>query len=142
MFLRKISNRSYKGSIMAEAALVIPLLLGITFVIIEFGNVLYLENTLNQIARSAARAASVTPSYTQEGLIDTSMASSLVPDVSKLTLTVVPAPGTARSIGAIITVTARYSYTPIINPFRFFNSNKSWAPTIKSTSAVRSEVSS
>ena len=142
MFLRKISNRSYKGSVMAEAALVIPLLLGITFVIIEFGNVLYLENTLNQIARSAARSASVTPSYTQEELIDTSMASSLLPDVSKLTLTVVPAPGTARSIGASITVTALYSYTPLVNPFGFFNSNTSWIPQIKGVSTVRSEVSS
>ncbi len=142
MFFRKKINRSYKGSVMAEAALAIPLLLGITFVIIEFGNVLYLTNTLNQISRSAARYASVTPSYTQQGLIDASKASSLLPDISKLTLNVTPAPGTARSIGATITVTAQYSYIPLVNPFGFFNSNQAWAPTIRGISAARSEVSS
>ena len=142
MFLRKTSNRSYKGSVIAETALAIPLLLGITFVIIEFGNVLYLTNTLNQISRFAARSASVTQSYTQQGLIDASKASSLLPDVSKLTLNVTPAPGAARSVGATITVTAQYSYTPIVNPFGFFNSNTSWAPKIKGVSVSRSEVSS
>lgn len=142
MFLRKIFKRSYKGSVMAEAALAIPLLLGVAFVIIEFGNVLYLTNTLNQISRSAARYASVTQSYTQQGLIDASKASSLLPDVSKLTLNVTPAPGAAKSIGTTITITTQYSYTPLINPFGFFNSNTQWAPQIKGISVARAEVSS
>ena len=142
MFLRKISNRSCKGSLIAEAALVIPILIGISFVIIEFGTVLYLTNTLNQIARSAARYASVTPSYTQQSLISASSASSLLPDVSKLTIDVTPAPGASRTVGATITVTAQYNYTPIVNPFGLFNSNQSWAPVIMSSSVARSEVSS
>ena len=142
MFLKKVFKRSCNGSLMAEAALVIPMLVGISFVIIEFGNVLYLTNSLNQISRSAARYASVTSSYTQQSLITASSASSLLPDVSKLTLSITPAPGASRNIGATITVTARYNYTPIINPFGLLNSNTSWAPKIKSTSAARSEVSS
>ena len=141
MFLRKISNRSCRGSLIAEAALVIPILVGISFVIIEFGTVLYLTNTLNQIARSAARYASVTSSYTQQSLISASSASSLLPDVSKLTLNVTPAPGASRAVGATITVTAQYNYTPIVNPFGLFNSNRSWAPVIMSSSVARSEVS-
>ena len=141
MFLRKMFKRSCNGSLIAEAALVIPMLVGISFVIIEFGNVLYLTNSLNQISRSAARYASVTSSYTQQSLITASSASSLLPDVLKLTLSITPAAGASRSIGAVITVTAQYSYTPIVNPFGFFNSNKSWAPKIKSSSVARSEVS-
>ena len=139
---KKLITRSSKGALMAEAALMIPILLGVTFFMIEFGNVLYLSNTLNQIARSAARYASVTSSYTQQSLISQSGASSLLKDVSKLTLTITPAPGAARSVGATITVNVQYSYTPVINPFGLLNSNHSWAPTIKSASVARSEVSS
>ena len=128
------------GSIISEAALVIPILIGVSFVIIEFGNVLYLYNSLSQIARTAARYAAVTSSYTQESLISASGASSVLSDVSKLTLNITPAPGEVRNIGDIITVNLQYNYTPVINPFRLFNSNQSWAPVIKSSSVARSEV--
>ena len=133
-------NHSTRGSIMGEAALIIPILLGVTFFIIEFGNVLYLSNSLNQISRTAARYASVTPAYTQQGAINASGAMTLVSDINKLTLTITPAPGTARSVGETITVSVQYNYTPIINPFGLFNSNQSWAPIVKSSSTARSEV--
>lgn len=141
MILNINFKRAIKGSVMAEAAILIPILLGVTFFIIEFGNVLYLTNTLNQISRTAARYASVTPSYTQQGIIDASGASSLVPDISKFTLTVTPAPGVQRSVGATITVEVQYDYIPIINPFGFFNINQDWVPVVRSSSVARSEVS-
>ncbi|MBI3589904.1 MAG: pilus assembly protein [Candidatus Melainabacteria bacterium] len=134
-------KRSLEGSVIVEAAIVIPILVAITFFIIEFGIVLYLTNSLNQIARSAARYASVTPSYTNQGLIDASGASKLVPSISALTLTVTPAPGAAVSVGTTITVNVKYAYTPIINPFGLIGSKSSWAPTINSVSIARSEVS-
>ena len=139
-FLKKSFKRSSKGSLIAEAALIIPILLGITFFITEFGNVLYLLDTLNQISRTAARYAAVTSAYTQESLIDASGANTLLPDINKLTLTAVPAPGAQRNIGATITITVQYNYIPIINPFGLFNSNNSWSPIIKSSSVARSEV--
>lgn len=141
MILNINFKRAVKGSVMAEAAILIPILLGVTFFIIEFGNVLYLTNTLNQISRTAARYASVTPSYTQQGIIDASGASSLVPDISKFTLTVTPAPGVQRSVGSTITVEVQYDYIPIINPFGFFNINQDWVPVVRSSSVARSEVS-
>ena len=134
--------RSCKGSVMAEAALIIPMLVGVTFFIIEFGNVLYLANSLNQISRTAARYASVTPTYTQQDLINVSGAMTLLPDVSKLTLTINPAPGAAKTVGATLTVTVQYAYTPIINPFGLLMSGQAWAPTIMSASVSRAEVSS
>lgn len=137
-----VFKRSSSGSVIAEAALVIPILLGICFVIIEFGNVLYLTNTLSQISRAAARYASVTPTYSQQDLVTASGASSLLNDVAKLTLTITPAPGAAKTIGATITVEAQYVYIPIVNPFKIFNSNQSWAPVVKSSSVARAEVSS
>ncbi len=141
MILNINFKRTVKGSVMVEAAILIPILLGVTFFIIEFGNVLYLTNTLNQISRSAARYASVTPAYTQQGIIDASGASSLVPDISKFTLTVTPVPGVQRNVGSTITIEVQYSYIPIINPFGFFNSNQAWAPVVRSSSVARSEVS-
>ena len=141
MILKKLFKRSHDGSIMVEAALMIPILLGVTFFIIEFGSVLYLANTLNQIARTAVRYASVTPSYSQQDLIDAAGANTLLKDVSKLTLNITPAPGAAKSVGTTITVTVSYTYIPIINPFKLFNSNQSWAPVIMSASVARAEVS-
>ena len=114
--------------------------LGILFFLIEFGLVLNLTNSLNQIARTTARYASVTTSYTQQNLVTASGASSILPDVSKLTLTISPTIGTARSVGTTITVTAQYSYTPILNPFALLNSSNSWAPTVKSVAVSRCEV--
>lgn len=136
----KTINRNNKGAVMAEAALSIPILLAIAFFIVEFGNVLYLFNSLNQISRSAARYAAVTPSYTTQQLIDNSGAVSLVPDVSKLSLNINPQVGAAKSVGSTITVTTGYSYTPIINPFNLLNSNQSWMPVIMSSSVIRAEV--
>ena len=138
---KKSKIRLSKGSIMAEAALMIPILLGVTFFIVEFGNVLYLSNTLNQISRSMARYASVTPSYTQQELIDASGAESLLPDINNLTLTINPQAGAPRSVGATITVNVEYNYIPIINPFGLLNSNNPWTPRVRSSSVARSEVS-
>ena len=134
-------KRNLKAGVMVEAAIVIPILIGVTFFIIEFGNILYLTNTLNQIARTTARYASVTPLYTQQSLIDASGASSLLPDVSKFSLNITPLPGEQRSVGSTITVNVQYSYTPIINPFGFFNINQTWVPIVRSSSVARSEVS-
>ena len=133
--------RNSSGSIIVEAALIIPILLGITFFIIEFGNILYISNSLNQIARSVARIASVTSSYTNQQLITESGATSLLKDISKFSLTISPASGMSRAVGAQISVTAQYNYTPIINPFKLLNSNQSWSPVLRSIAISRSEVS-
>lgn len=134
-----IFSRSSKGAVMAEAALVVPLLIGITFVITEFGNIFYISNSLNQVARTMARYAAVSQNYTNSGLLSSAGASSVL-DTSKIAITITPAAGASRSIGDTITVTLTYSYTPMINPFRFFNSNANFAPTIKTSAVSRSEV--
>lgn len=140
--LNGLFGRTHYGSVLAEAALVIPILIGVTLFTIEFGRVIYITNSINQVARSTARIASVTTSYTTSQLINSSGAMNLLPDVSRLTLTITPAPGSARTIGTRITVTAQYNYNPIVNPFGILNSGSPWAPVIKSTSVTLSEVSS
>lgn len=138
--IKNYFKRRNTGSVLAEAVLTIPLIVGITFFIAEFGNVLFLSNSLNQITRSAARFASVTPAYTNNQLIQASRAQNILPDVSRLTLNVTPASGAQRNVGATITVTAQYNYTPTINPFRLLDCNSPWMPQIMSTSTSRSEV--
>lgn len=133
--------RSNKGSVLAEAAIIIPLILGLLFFIIEFGNVFFLTNTLNQISRTTARYASVTSSYTMQDLINQSRAGSLLPDISRFNLTIDPAVTSVKNVGTTITINVQYNYLPIINPFGFFNSNQNWQPVLRASSVARSEVS-
>lgn len=137
----KQNRFSNHGSLMAEAALIIPILLGIAIFIIELGNIFNLTNHLNQAARSAARYAAVTTSYTQQDLIDKSGASELFSDITKFSLTASPLAGSAKSVGTTISITTQYTYTPVANPFGFFGSSNSWAPVLTGSSSVRSEVS-
>lgn len=140
-YLNKSPSRSKRGGVLVEAALVIPILAGITFFIIEISNVLFLMNSLNQVAREACRYAAVTQSYTEEDLITASGARTLLPDTSRLILNIDPAPGTSKNVGTKITVSVEYNYTPMINPFGIFNLDRTWLPSIKSSSVARSEVS-
>ena len=143
MLIRKKYIRTDKGAVTAEAALVLPLLVAVLLFIIEFGIVLYLSNSMNQIARTAARYASVTANYTQSATLTASGASAIVPDITKLTLTISPTPGSMVTVGTSITVTAQYNYTPVVNPFALLpQSTVNWAPVVKSTSVARAEVAS
>lgn len=141
IFYKLKKNRNEDGAVIAEAALVLPLLVGILFFIIEFGLVMYFSNSLNQVARTAARYASLTTSYTQSGVETASGASIVLPDSMNFSLTITPTPGSAKSIGDTITVTVQYTYVPVINPYGLFNSMLSWAPVIKSYAISRAEVS-
>ncbi len=137
--MKSLFRRNKNGAVMAEAALVLPILIGITFAITELGNILYISNSLNQLARTIARYASVSQTYTNNGLLTQSGASSIV-NTSNVTLTISPAAGASRNVGDQITVTLRYAYTPIVNPYRLFNSTATWISTISSSAVSRSEV--
>lgn len=136
---KKLLTRKRSGAVMAEAALVLPILIGITFAITELGNILYISNSLNQLARTIARYASVSQNYTNAGLLTQSGAASIV-DTSKVTLTISPAAGASRNVGDQISVTLRYAYTPIVNPYRLFSSSATWISSISSSAVSRSEV--
>lgn len=137
----KLKLRSLHGSVLAEAALAIPLVIAALFFIIEFGNVLYLNNSVNQISRSAARHISVNSTYTNQDLINISGAMNILPDVGKLTFTITPQSGAQIRVGDPITVVTQYNYTPIVNPYRLLFLNNSWAPPVRGVSVIRSEVS-
>lgn len=136
-------HRDNKGAVMAEFALAVPILIGILFFVIEFGNILYLSNSLNQIARSAARYAAVNTSYTSATLKTAANSSSILPIPASLTLSF--SPSSSVMVGDAITITASYSYTPMVNLYRFFSfftSSATWTPTLSSVAVSRAEVAS
>lgn len=132
--------RSNKGAVLVELSLTLPILLGIIFFIYEFGNVIYLSNSLNVIARSAARYAAISPNTNTTSLKNIAGASSVFTDLSKLTLNVSPTPGASRQVGDPLTVSVQWSYTPFINPFNLFGSSSSWSPTLSSSAVSRVEI--
>ncbi len=136
---RKLFFRGNKGSVIGEAAIVIPLMLVITFGITEFGNIFFIKNKLSQLARAISRNASVSQNYNNADLLTQVNASALI-DTSMLTFNISPTAGASRNIGDTITVTLSYSYDPVINPLRVIDSMATWISSINSSAAARSEV--
>lgn len=142
MFLKNKNTRNEKGVVMAEAALTLPLLAGILYIMFEIGNVFYLSNSLNQIARTAARYAAINQSYTDSSLLTfalTHESSTTIPHSSNVSISVSPTPGT-QSVGDTITVTLTYAYTPLVNPMGLLSPGSTWAPSIMATAISRAEV--
>lgn len=139
-----IPKRDNRGVVMAELALGIPLLLVVMFVIIELGNTIYISNSINQVARTAARYAATNENYTISDVKDYATLHGVdyvVPDISLLNLGISPTPGT-QNVGDIIIVTVVYAYVPFVNPFGLLGSNQSWSPTLVARAISRSEVGS
>lgn len=132
--------RSKKAVVLAEFALSIPILLGFMFFIIEFGNVFYLTNSVNNIVCNAARYAAIYPNATETILKDKAGASDALDNPALLTLSVTPVPGATRTIGDPIIVTATYSYTPTFNPLILFSATDTWNPNITGTAVSRVEI--
>ena len=56
--------RKIKGQVLVETAIILPLVIVFILGIIDFGRAIYTKSTLNNAARSGARAAAVTSSLT------------------------------------------------------------------------------
>lgn len=100
-----------RGQALVEFAIVLPVLLLIVTGIIEFGLILNSYLSIQHATREGARSGSVGDTDTQIQNIVLSNLSHL--DITKLTLTVVPA-YSLRSRGESITVNVTYDYQTII----------------------------
>lgn len=58
--------RNQKGQALIETAIILPLLLLLIFALCDYARAMYTQNTLNNAARAAARAAAVTPDLTAQ----------------------------------------------------------------------------
>jgi Flp pilus assembly protein TadG len=123
--------RSSRGSTLIEAAIITPLLLLLTFSIVDFGALLYIYLSLESGVTQATRFAitgSETPGMTREDAIKDAMRRATptltIPD-SAFTFTFMPANGSTWSSGTggpgdIGRVTVNYTWnimTPLIRPF-------------------------
>jgi Flp pilus assembly protein TadG len=123
--------RSSRGSTLVEAAIITPLLLLLTFSIVDFGALLYiylsLESGVTQATRFAVTGAA-TPGMTREDAIKNAMRQATptltLPD-SAFTFSFMPPGASTWSSGAggpgdIGRVTVNYTWnimTPLIRPF-------------------------
>ena len=123
--------RSSRGSTLIEAAIITPLLLLLTFSIVDFGALLYiylsLESGVTQATRFAITGAD-TPGMTREEAIKDAMRQATptltIPDAA-FTFTFMPPGGSTWSSGTggpgdIGRVTVTYTWnimTPLIRPF-------------------------
>lgn len=110
------SQRHQRGVAIVEFALVLPLLLLLTFITTEFGRALYQYNTLAKAVRDGARYLSVqTPgtgiSQARNLIVYGSVAGGTTPQLPNLSAAMVPDPvwATAGALPVINTVTVRVS---------------------------------
>jgi len=62
-------NQSARGQALVEFAMVLPIFMVLLFALLDFGRVVYAQNTVAQAAREAARFAAVSPSESKADLI-------------------------------------------------------------------------
>jgi len=142
---KRFFKRGFFGAVLAETALILPIVLGVTFAVIEFGRIFYYVNSLNHICRASARYASIGPNYTTTRLKTLSNATTLIPSAITITLTVSPTTGTVRLVGDLITVTASIPFDPVFPDFiKLFTGGTStmWPTTLTVRATNRVEVAS
>ncbi|WP_242538885.1 TadE/TadG family type IV pilus assembly protein [Trinickia acidisoli] len=113
-----VRRRNQRGSAVVEFALLLPLLLVITFGIIEFALALYDKAVITNASREAARAGIVYESpqltNTQISAVATNYcANYLIALGSKPTPTVTVSHSSGTSAGNPLTVTVSYGYTSL-----------------------------
>lgn len=103
------------GTVAVEFALVLPILMLLTFGITDFGLALYSKEVLTNASREGARAgiiiATPRPTATAIETVVKSYLTSAGWDASKATITVTGAQG---SSGGALTVTANYPYSFLV----------------------------
>jgi Flp pilus assembly protein TadG len=116
---RSRRNRWRRGSAVLEAALVLPILLSLTFGTVEYGYFFYVKHTLQGAAREGARAA-ITPTATNTDVttaITNSMSAAGL-NGSGYTTQIIPSNVNALTAGTAITVNVTCTWGTVGNGFR------------------------
>ena len=106
-------RRRRRGAAMVEMALVLPILIGLTFGAIEYGWMFFRASQVNQAARHGTRTA-VRPAATAEEIeaAVTAVMSDAGFGTSDYSFTVTPTGG-AADVGDEVTVAVTANYSPI-----------------------------
>lgn len=120
-----MTRKTGNGQSLVEFALVLPLLLIVTFGIVEFGLVMYDKAVITNASREGARVGIVAQDRTNIAAISTEIqntvnnyaATHLVTFGNPMGALQVPAPTfSGTSFGSDLTVTVRYSYQFLVLP--------------------------
>ena len=112
MVSRRINrNDKRRGAALVEMALVLPILLLLTFAVIEYGWLTFRASQVNQAARHGARIA-VRPAATAEEVEDAVAAIMNGAGLTDYTLTITP-PDPDTEVGDPVTVVVSVDYGPI-----------------------------
>ncbi len=122
------------GQSSVEFVLVFPILVIVILFISQLGYLVYLQNTLEQAAREAARVISTTNSNSAAYNRISGICESLDGDV--LTFEISPAAKSERMVGDTVRVTLNYRYPGLLN---FLNTFTDRYFMLESTSTMRME---
>jgi len=130
----KTAQRPQNGQALVEMAIILPLLLLLVLGLADYARALYIKNSLNNAARSGARAAAVIPHhqlYNESGALSSpatptanTIRSNLfngIPDSVTYTLNILDSTGTnpvtgPASAGNIVKVAVTWTDVPMITP--------------------------
>src|SRR5437868_10346613 len=100
-----------RGTAILELAMILPVMLLLTVGTLDFGRAIYIQNTLANAARDAARFASVDPSNTSCIRTEAQRHASLA-NLQSANVTITP-PGNV-DLGQPVTVSVQASYRPLV----------------------------
>jgi Flp pilus assembly protein TadG len=135
-------RRGRRGNAVLDAALVLPILLSLTFGTVEYGYYFFMKHSLEGAAREGARAA-IVPSTANNTPVTTAVAtalnaaglnSSLTTLDNKYTLSISPAVTSASGTAITVSVTASWG-TVGIRPLGLIGSAK----VVSGTAVMRKE---
>ena len=111
MVSRRTNRQRSRGAAMVEMALVLPILLLLTFAVIEYGWLTFRASQVNQAARHGARIA-VRPAATVDEVDDAVASIMEGAGLAEYTLTITPG-DPAIDVGEPVTVNVSVDYGPI-----------------------------
>ena len=112
MVSRQIKRKHARGAALVEMALVLPILLLLTFAVVEYGWLTFRASQVNQAARHGARIA-VRPAATAEEVEDAVAAIMDGAGLTDYTLTITPEDPAESEVGETVNVVVSVDYGPI-----------------------------
>ena len=114
---RPSGRKRWSGGSMLEMVLVLPILIMLSFGVVDYGYYMYLKNTLQGAAQAGARAAipaaATNANVTGTNGIITSMMSAAGISSSNYTVTLNPTDVSTASVGSNITVTITATWSNV-----------------------------
>jgi Flp pilus assembly protein TadG len=133
---RRTRLAGQRGTALIEFALVLPILIVLTFMVVDFGRAFFVKNLLDQASREGARRLAVGTDNASAISITKFVASASGLDSSRVTVTALnPDPSGPNQVRITATTTFNWLYPGLLSYLGLARSN----PTLTGTCAMRRE---